>query len=357
MAETDKPGLFGRLFGRKPGGPGQPAEPARPPETPAAAPEAPHDATRWTGGSGSEPEMPHGETASVSEGAPDFTTAAAAGALNPAGPGVTQASPDRPPSERPPPELEGSDLQPIEGRDPQGGDPRQPDGDAEPSERRSVPDEPPGTPRTWWQRLKSGLRRTSANIGDGVTGLFTRRKLDPSTLGDLEDVLIQADLGVETAARITRAIGEGRYNKEIAPEEVKAILAGEVEKALEPVARPLAIELARRPFVILMVGVNGSGKTTTIGKLAQKFRAQGLRVQDRRRGHLPGGGRRAAPDLGRAHRRPVMAREQGADAAGLAFDALQEAKADTPTFSSSTPPDGCRTRPGSWPSSRRSCAC
>jgi fused signal recognition particle receptor len=146
-------------------------------------------------------------------------------------------------------------------------------------------------------------------------------------MDDLEDVLIQADLGVETASRITQAIGEGRYNKEIAPEEVKAILAGEVEKTLAPVAKPLAVEGAKKPFVILMVGVNGSGKTTTIGKLAQKFRAQGLNVM------LAAGDtfRAAAIEQlkiwGERTGVPVMARQQGADAAGLAFDALQEAKA------------------------------
>jgi fused signal recognition particle receptor len=171
------------------------------------------------------------------------------------------------------------------------------------------------------------MRRTSVNISDGVTGLFTKRKLDASTLDDLEDVLIQADLGIETASRITRAIGEGRYNKEIAPDAVKAILAGEVEKALAPVAKPLAIETARKPFVVLMVGVNGSGKTTTIGKLAGKFGAQGLRVMIAAGDTFRAAAIEQLRIWGERTGVPVMAREQGADAAGLAFDALQEAKA------------------------------
>jgi fused signal recognition particle receptor len=313
MAE-DKPGFFGRLFGRKP------SDAAKPGDAPPASPETPPVA-----------EMPREEAGSVSEGAPDFTTAAAAGEIAPAQPTVTQASPDFPEAEKPAPELTGSDLQPVEGFEPQSGTPQEPiprpTPDAEPSAFQAAPAEAASDRQGWWQRLRSGMRRTSTNISEGVTGLFTKRKLDAATLEDLEDVLIQADLGVETASRVTRAIGEGRYNKEIAPEEVKAILAGEVEKTLAPVARPLAVERTKKPFVILMVGVNGSGKTTTIGKLAQKFRAQGLKVM------LAAGDTFRAAAIEQlkvwAARTgvPVMAREQGADAAGLAFDALQEAKA------------------------------
>jgi fused signal recognition particle receptor len=132
--------------------------------------------------------------------------------------------------------------------------------------------------RGWWQRLTEGMRRTSSSLSDSVTGLFTKRKLDDATLEELEDALVQADLGVPTAMRITEAISAGRYNKEISPQEVKTILAGEVEKTLQPVAQPLIVDRSQKPFVILMIGVNGAGKTTTIGKLAQKFRQQGLKV-------------------------------------------------------------------------------
>jgi fused signal recognition particle receptor len=164
-------------------------------------------------------------------------------------------------------------------------------------------------------------------LSDSVTGLFTKRKLDDATLEELEDALVQADLGVPTAMRITSAISAGRYNKEISPAEVKAILAGEVEKTLAPVALPLTIDRAKKPFVILMVGVNGAGKTTTIGKLSQKFRQQGLKVM------LAAGDtfRAAAIEQlkvwGERVGAPVLARAQGSDAASLAFDALQEAKA------------------------------
>ena len=154
---------------------------------------------------------------------------------------------------------------------------------------------------------------------------MSKRKLDAATLEELENELIRADLGPEIAGRIAAALGEGRFEKAIAPDEVKAVLAGEIEKVLAPVAKPL--EITARPFVILVAGVNGSGKTTTIGKLAAKFRAEGKTVM------LVAGDtfRAAAIDQlkiwGERTGATVMAREPGADAAGLAFDALGAAKA------------------------------
>ncbi len=186
--------------------------------------------------------------------------------------------------------------------------------------------EPSEPKRSWFHKLKFGLSRSSTNIGRGITDIFTKRKLDADALDDLEDVLIQADLGLGAAIRIREAIARGRYEKGIDPDEVKAILAAEVERALTPVARPLAIDASKRPFVILVVGVNGSGKTTTIGKLAAKFRSEGktivLAAGDTFRAaaieQLRVWARRTASDL--------VEREQGADAAGLAFDALTRAR-------------------------------
>ena len=117
---------------------------------------------------------------------------------------------------------------------------------------------------SWWQRLKGGLARSSTSIGQGITDLFTKKKLDAETLEDFEDVLIRADLGLTVSARIVEAIGKGRYGKELEDSEVKAILAGEIEKVLTPVAKPLVVDAAQRPFVILMVGVNGSGKKRAV---------------------------------------------------------------------------------------------
>src|SRR5215469_7144448 len=136
----------------------------------------------------------------------------------------------------------------------------------------------PAEEKSWWQRLSGGLKRTSASIGGAVADLVVKRKLDQMMLDEIEDVLIRADLGVDSAARIAAAVGEGRYDKSISADEVKAVVAAEVEKVLAPVAKPLTIDQARKPFVILVIGVNGSGKTTTIGKLAAKFSSEGRKV-------------------------------------------------------------------------------
>jgi len=183
------------------------------------------------------------------------------------------------------------------------------------------------TKQSWWQRLSGGLKRTSSSIGGAIADLVSKRKLDAATIEELEELLIRADLGVDVASRIAAAVGEGRYDKTISADEVKQILAAEVEKVLAPVALPLTIG-ANKPFVILVVGVNGSGKTTTIGKLAARFRAEGRNVM------LAAGDtfRAAAIEQlkiwGSRTGAKVVAGEQGADAAGLAFDALTAAKAD-----------------------------
>jgi fused signal recognition particle receptor len=185
----------------------------------------------------------------------------------------------------------------------------------------------PAEEKSWWQRLSGGLKRTSASIGGAVADLVVKRKLDQAMLDEIEDLLIRADLGVDSAARIAAAVGEGRYDKSITADEVKAVVAAEVEKVLAPVAKPLAMGEAK-PFVVLVVGVNGSGKTTTIGKLAAKFRAEGRSVM------LAAGDtfRAAAIDQlkiwGRRSGASVIARSSGADAAGVAFDALTEARGE-----------------------------
>jgi fused signal recognition particle receptor len=196
----------------------------------------------------------------------------------------------------------------------------------EPAVAPPPPVEPPAKKQGWFQRLKTGLTKTSAKLSEDIAGIFTKRKLDADTLQELEDLLIQADLGVETAMRITEALSKGRYNKEIAPAEVRAVLAAEVERVLTPVAKPLRLEGDHRPHVILVVGVNGTGKTTTIGKLAQRFVQEGKKVT------LAAGDtfRAAAIDQlqiwGERTGAEVVARGVGADSAGLAFDALRRAR-------------------------------
>ena len=180
---------------------------------------------------------------------------------------------------------------------------------------------------SWWQRLRTGLARSSASIGRGIAEVFTKRKLDAAMLEELEDILIRADLGLAAAQRISAAVGKGRYDKMIEPAEVKAILAQEVEATLAPVAKPLLIDASKRPFVILVIGVNGSGKTTTIGKLAKTLTAEGRSVM------LAAGDtfRAAAIEQlkvwGNRTGAPVIAREQGSDAASLAFEAVRAAQA------------------------------
>jgi len=182
------------------------------------------------------------------------------------------------------------------------------------------------TKGNWWQRLAGGLKRSSSALGGAISDLVAKRKLDVATIGEIEDLLIRADLGLDTAARIAAALGEGRYDTEISSDEVKAVVAAEIEKVLAPVAQPLAIDAAKRPFIVLVVGVNGSGKTTTIGKLAAKLRAEGRAVM------LAAGDtfRAAAVDQlkiwGERTGAAVIAREAGADAAGLVFDAMRAAK-------------------------------
>ncbi len=176
--------------------------------------------------------------------------------------------------------------------------------------------------RRWAARLRSGLQRSAQGLRD----VFVRRKLDAATIDDLEDLLIAADLGTDTAAAITERLAAERYDKEISAEAVRTVLAEEVEAVLGPIAQPLAIDVTKRPHVILMAGVNGSGKTTTIGKLAARLRGEGRSVL------LVAGDtfRAAAIDQLKiwATRTgaEIIARQPGADAAGLAFDALQQAR-------------------------------
>ena len=345
MSDDEKPGWFGRLFGRK--------SPEPKPSEEAVVP---------------EPTSP----ASESEGVPDFATGADDVSHVP--PPVSEPSPKDPDKNRIPDEIEGADLQPepqppvedVAFEEPQEETPEPepaPEPQPAPAEKRgwwsrvtggeatpaelSTPAEADIQPvdsaaalasdaiqgavegtekRGWWSRLTGGLMRTSSALSDRVTGLFTKRKLDATTLEDLEDALIQADFGVETATRMAEAVGKGRYEKGISPDEVRAILATEIERALDPVAVPITLDAAKRPYVILTVGVNGAGKTTTIGKLALKFKAEGRSVM------LAAGDtfRAAAIEQlrvwGDRTGVPVISREQGSDAAGLAFDAFKEAR-------------------------------
>ena len=195
------------------------------------------------------------------------------------------------------------------------------------SDTRSPAGETPPR-KNFFARLRDGLSKSSSKLGDGVAAIFTKRKLDDETIEELEDLLIGADLGVAVAGRITAALAKDRFDKAVSDREVRAALAAEVTKTLAPLAKPLQTDAAHRPHVILMTGVNGAGKTTTIGKLAEKFRREGKSVM------LAAGDtfRAAAIEQlsvwGERTGAPVVARDVGADAAGLAYDALERARSE-----------------------------
>ncbi|MBL8658202.1 MAG: signal recognition particle-docking protein FtsY [Rhodospirillales bacterium] len=178
----------------------------------------------------------------------------------------------------------------------------------------------------WLVRLKRGLGSSSEKLTGGISGLFTRRRLDDEALEDLEDLLIGADLGVGTAAKIAGALAKSRFNQEVTAEDVRGAVADEVAKLLEPVAQTISIHEAHKPHVILVCGVNGSGKTTTIAKLARLFKSVGLEVI------LAAGDtfRAAATEQlqiwGKRAGCEVIARATGADAASLAYDAYTQAR-------------------------------
>ncbi|MGV1916522.1 signal recognition particle-docking protein FtsY [Rhizobium sp. 22-785-1] len=205
--------------------------------------------------------------------------------------------------------------------------PALPKGFASAADRVEPVEAAPELKLTWFQRLRAGLARTSSQLTNQISALFTKRKLDEDTLDELEDLLIQSDLGVETAMRITGALSSERYGKDVSGEDVAKIMASEITKVLEPVAKPLELDLSHKPHVILVVGVNGTGKTTTIGKLAAKLSGSGLKVM------------LAAGDTFRAAAieqlkiwadrtgSEFIGTKLGADAAGLAYDAYEQARA------------------------------
>ncbi len=181
-------------------------------------------------------------------------------------------------------------------------------------------------PKGWLGRLRAGLGKSSDKLTGAIGGLFRGRKLDQAALDELEEALITADIGVTTSAKLTAAIAKERFDKEVTEDEIRGALADEMTTILEPVARPLTIEPGNRPHIVLVCGVNGSGKTTTIGKLANRLKAEGKSVM-----LVAGDTFRAAAveQLGVWGERtdcPVISGADGADAAGLAFGAIEQAK-------------------------------
>ena len=280
---TDKkPGFFKRLFGV---------------ETPVAPPPAPPEAVPETPAPAPRPVEPAPEPEQVPLPGPPETT-----------PDYIEEIEDQAP---PAPEPEPAPTTFVA---------------IDPPAMVAVPVEAPQ--QGWFARLASGLKRSSDQLTGSITSVFTKRKLDNATLDELEDSLIQADLGIETATAITETLRRDRFDRDVTGEDVRAVLAAEVEKVLGPVARPLLVGASQNPFVILMIGVNGSGKTTTIGKLAQQFANEGKSVM------LAAGDtfRAAAIEQlqvwGQRTNATVVSRPAGSDASGLAFDAVTQARAE-----------------------------
>jgi fused signal recognition particle receptor len=180
--------------------------------------------------------------------------------------------------------------------------------------------------KSWFARLKDGLKRSSSKLTTGIAEIFTKRRLDDDALEEFEDLLITSDLGVTTAAKLGAELSRTRFDKEVDPAEIQEFIATEVAKILEPVAKPLVIDATKKPHVILVVGVNGSGKTTTIGKLAKTYRDQGLKVMMAAGDTFRAAAVEQLKVWGERTGCPVIARDTGADAAGLAFDAIDQAK-------------------------------
>ena len=180
----------------------------------------------------------------------------------------------------------------------------------------------------FFSRLKEGLARSTQKLAGGLAATFVKRKLDDAALEELEELLIAADMGPAVAAHIIAEFRRTRFGADITDAEIKDALAAEIAAILEPAARPLVIDRSLKPHVVLVVGVNGTGKTTTIGKLARQYQQDGLRPM------LVAGDtfRAAAVEQlqvwGTRTNAPVISGPPNTDSAGLAFDALTRARAE-----------------------------
>ena len=208
---------------------------------------------------------------------------------------------------------------------------------AEPSEPRPIEAAPAAVPlgntetqerRGWFARLKAGMTRSSERLNAGINTIFNRRRLDDAALLELEELLIASDMGIGIAAEVTEELRRSRFNQEVSPEEVRGALAEEVIRLIEPVMKPLRLDLARKPFVILVVGVNGSGKTTTIAKLAKQYRDAGHDVVLAAGDTFRAAGVEQLQIWGERTGCRVVTRPSGSDAAGLAYEAFEQARAD-----------------------------
>jgi fused signal recognition particle receptor len=181
--------------------------------------------------------------------------------------------------------------------------------------------------KSWLSRMRAGLNNSAQALGDGITGIFTKRKLDAAALGELEELLITSDMGLDVAARVTAALSRDKFDQEVTDEEVREVLAEQIAAILEPVAQPLNVENGSQPHVVLVVGVNGTGKTTTIGKMAQQMVGQGKSVMMAAGDTFRAAAIEQLKIWGERTGAPVVTGNTGADAAGLVYDAVEKARA------------------------------
>jgi fused signal recognition particle receptor len=307
--------------------PGQPSTPAAPEAMPPASPFATPDPALPQ--EAPPPAAPNPPERSGAASAPPAEPDVAATPRSPDYASATPRSPDYASATSPLQETAAASPE-VEAVAPSRPDPSPPPPAPLPSAAAaSEPDDEPAARGGWFSRLKSGLSRSTAKLTDSVTALFKKRRLDEAALEELEDTLITADLGVAASRRIVESFRKTRFGKEVTDEEVKAALAEEIAAILTPVAQPMPIDAGHAPHVVLVVGVNGTGKTTTIAKLGQQYREQGLRCA-----FVAGDTFRAAAVEQlqiwgeRTGARVHIPAKQGADAAGLAFDALKAARED-----------------------------
>jgi len=214
---------------------------------------------------------------------------------------------------------------PPAGPGPAPGDDEEEAGPTAPEPKQFKAQAEPAKKKGWFAQLREGLSRTSNSLTENISAVLTKERLDEETLDDLEDVLIRSDLGIEMAERVRTILAKNRYDRGATPEAVREVLGQEVTKVLDPVAKPFP-DMTEKPFVWLVVGVNGTGKTTTIGKLSHRFQSQGKKVMLAAADTF----RAAAIDQlkiwGERVDAHVVAHDVGADPAGVAYDGLKRAQ-------------------------------
>ncbi|HEY1708965.1 MAG TPA: signal recognition particle-docking protein FtsY [Rhizomicrobium sp.] len=188
---------------------------------------------------------------------------------------------------------------------------------------RTFGEAPP--PLTLFERLKEGLSKSKGTLG--LANVLLQKKLDATTLAELEDALIKVDAGAAQAAEIAAGVGRGRYDTMVSDYDLRHILAGEILKFLQPIEKPFAIDTAHKPFVVLVAGVNGTGKTTTIGKIAKRLAREGTSVVMAAGDTFRAAAIEQLKVWGERTGAPVVSGKTGGDAAGLAFEALEKARA------------------------------